>query len=59
MKDHVKEGAPMFKSNRAIAPFKYQPPNAPDRIYQVSIAPFRKEHAPGPSAALLVVEDIT
>ena len=49
----------VLKSGRPLADFRYQPAEAPERHYQLSITPFRKDNSPTPTAALLVVEDCT
>jgi signal transduction histidine kinase/DNA-binding NarL/FixJ family response regulator len=48
-----------LNSGVAIPPFKYRPPGSDDRIYQITIAPFQKQHRDAPSAVLLLVEDCT
>jgi signal transduction histidine kinase/DNA-binding NarL/FixJ family response regulator len=49
----------VLKTGTAITTFKYQPPDSPGSIYQVSILPFQKQDAALPSSALLVAEDHT
>jgi signal transduction histidine kinase len=46
----------VLKTGAAIAPFKYEVPEAPNTIYRVTIIPFHQGSAP-PNSALLVVED--
>jgi signal transduction histidine kinase/DNA-binding NarL/FixJ family response regulator len=49
----------VLKTGTAIASFKYQPPEVPGAVYQVTILPFQKQNAALPSSALLVAEDRT
>jgi len=49
----------VLKTGTGITPFKYQSPEAPDTVYQVSIVPFQKDNSALPSSALLVAEDRT
>jgi signal transduction histidine kinase/DNA-binding NarL/FixJ family response regulator len=49
----------VLKSGQPLTDFRYQPAAAPERHFQVSITPFRKDNSPTPTAALVVVEDCT
>jgi signal transduction histidine kinase/CheY-like chemotaxis protein len=49
----------VLKTGQPVADYKYQSTSAPGQRFQISITPFRKDHSPAPSAALLVVEDCT
>jgi signal transduction histidine kinase/DNA-binding NarL/FixJ family response regulator len=49
----------VLKTGTAIAAFKFQPPDSPGVVYQVTILPFQKQNAALPSSALLVAEDRT
>ncbi len=48
-----------LNSGAAVPPFKYRPPGRGDCAYQITIAPFQKQHQGAPSAVLLLVEDCT
>ena len=48
-----------LNSGAAVPPFKYRPPDGGDCVYQITIAPFQKQHQGAPSAVLLLVEDCT
>jgi nitrogen-specific signal transduction histidine kinase len=48
-----------LKTGQPVSDFKYQPSDAPDRRFRVSISPFRKDNSSAPTAALVVVEDCT
>lgn len=49
----------VLKTGTAIATFRYQPPDQPNLIYQVTIMPFQAQSTGLPSSVLLVVEDQT
>lgn len=49
----------VLKTGTAIAPFRYQPEDAPGSVYNVSVVPFQKPGAARPASALLMAEDIT
>ncbi len=49
----------VLKTGTAIAPFRYQPEDAPGSVYNVSVVPFQKQGAARPASALLMAEDIT
>ncbi len=49
----------VLKSGLPVSDFRYQSPATPDRHFQLSITPFRKDNSPSPTAALVVVEDCT
>jgi signal transduction histidine kinase/DNA-binding NarL/FixJ family response regulator len=48
-----------IKSGVGVPPFAFQFPHAPDLHYRVGIMPFRFHGAQTPSAALLIIEDVT
>ncbi|MGO8701462.1 MAG: ATP-binding protein [Limisphaerales bacterium] len=47
------------KTGQPVEDFKYRPAAEPDRAFQISITPFRREKEPQPTAVLVVVEDCT
>jgi signal transduction histidine kinase/DNA-binding NarL/FixJ family response regulator len=49
----------VLKTGAGIAPFKHQPPEAPQKLYHVTVVPFIRASSPTPYSALLVVEDHT
>jgi signal transduction histidine kinase/DNA-binding response OmpR family regulator len=49
----------VLKTGTAIAPFKYQPEDAPHALFNVSIVPFQKAGSMLPVSALLMAEDLT
>ena len=49
----------VLKTGAGLAAFKYQPPDAPQSVYHVTIVPFQQPNSPLPDSALLVVEDQT
>jgi signal transduction histidine kinase len=49
----------VLKTGQPLLNFKYQSTSTTGQHFQISITPFRKENAPTPTAALLVVEDCT
>lgn len=49
----------VLKTGAAVAPFRYQPDDAHDTAYLVTIVPFQKQASALPSSALLIVEDQT
>lgn len=49
----------VLKTGTAIATFRFQPPDNPGLIYQVTIMPFQKQPSGLPNSVLLVVEDQT
>jgi polar amino acid transport system substrate-binding protein len=42
-----------------VPPFKYRPPNAPERACQVTITPFETGRSRATNAVLLLIEDVT
>jgi signal transduction histidine kinase/DNA-binding NarL/FixJ family response regulator len=48
-----------IKSGMGVPPFHFQFPHAPELHYRIGIMPFRFMGAQAPSAALLIIEDIT
>ncbi len=49
----------VLQTGTAIAPFRYQPEDAPGSVYNVSVVPFQKPGAARPASAMLMAEDIT
>jgi len=50
----------VVKSGDSAPPFRYDKlPNAPGKVFRVSILPFRTASATGSNAALLIIEDVT
>ncbi len=49
----------LLKNGKAVTAFRYQPPDHPDKHYQVMITPFKKQKSTVPTAALVILEDIT
>ena len=49
----------VLRTGAAIAPFKFEPPDAPGTVHNVSIVPFQRQNAGPPALALLMVEDLT
>ncbi|MDB6020770.1 MAG: hypothetical protein JWQ04_627 [Pedosphaera sp.] len=49
----------VLKTGTAIAPFKYQPDDSPNAIFNVSVVPFQKHGSVLPASALLMAEDLT
>jgi nitrogen fixation/metabolism regulation signal transduction histidine kinase len=49
----------VLRTGAAVAPFKYEPENAPGTIYSVTVVPFQRQDASIPVSALLVIEDLT
>ncbi len=49
----------VLKTGAGISPFKFQPPDSPNTLYQVSITPVQGPTAALPGSALLVVEDLS
>jgi signal transduction histidine kinase/DNA-binding NarL/FixJ family response regulator len=49
----------VLKTGTAIAPFRYQPEDAPGSVYNVSVVPFQKQGSATPGSALLMAEDLT
>jgi signal transduction histidine kinase len=49
----------VLRTGTAIATFRYQPPDNPTQIFQVTIMPFQKQNSGLPNSVLLVVEDQT
>lgn len=48
-----------IKSGVGVPPFSFQFPHSPDLHYRIGIMPFRFHGAQAPSAALLIIEDVT
>ena len=49
----------VLKTGTALATFRYQPEEAPQEAYQVSIVPFQRQDSVLPTSALLLIEDRT
>ena len=49
----------VLKTGTAIAPFKYQPEDAPNSVFNVSVVPFSRKGSVLPASALLMAEDLT
>lgn len=49
----------VIKTGVGVAPFKMQLPHSADGHFRVTITPFRLQTPSGPTAALLVIEDIS
>jgi len=49
----------VLNTGQPVVDYKYQSASAPSQHFQIAITPFRKEDAPTPTAALVVVEDCT
>lgn len=49
----------VLRTGAAIAPFKFEPADAPGTVHNVSIVPFQRQNAGPPALALLMVEDLT
>jgi signal transduction histidine kinase len=49
----------VIKTGVAVAPFKHQFANHPDRVFRLGIVPFSTERAGHTDAALLTIEEIT
>ena len=49
----------VLKSGAALAPFRFQPADAPKAVYQVSIVPLSSRPGAAPDSALMVIEDRT
>jgi signal transduction histidine kinase/DNA-binding NarL/FixJ family response regulator len=47
----------VLKTGTGIAPFKYQPAESPQTVYQISIVPFQRQDSVLPASVLLVAED--
>lgn len=49
----------VLNSGAALEPFRYQPENAPDTLFRVTVLPFRPGGSAMPISALLTAEDLT
>jgi len=49
----------VLKTGTAMAPFKYQPEDSPNAVFNVSIVPFQKQGSALPASALLMADDLT
>jgi signal transduction histidine kinase/CheY-like chemotaxis protein len=47
----------VLNTGTGIAPFKYQPPDEPLSIFNVSVAPFQQQNGGLPNSVLLIVDD--
>ena len=49
----------VLKTGTALAPFKYQPDDSPNAVFNVSVVPFQGQGSALPTSALLMAEDLT
>jgi signal transduction histidine kinase/GAF domain-containing protein/ActR/RegA family two-component response regulator len=49
----------VLKTGTALGPFRYEPENSSDTVYNVSVVPFQRGNATAPVSALLTAEDLT
>jgi signal transduction histidine kinase len=49
----------VLRTGQPVVDYKFHSTTSPGQHFQISITPFRKEHAPEPTAALMVAEDCT
>ena len=49
----------VLRTGTALAPFKFEPPDVPGTVYNVSIVPFQRQNSGPPTSALLIAEDLT
>jgi signal transduction histidine kinase len=49
----------VLRTGTTLAPFKFHPDDARRNVYNVTVIPLQREHAEGPHAAVLLVDDIT
>jgi signal transduction histidine kinase/CheY-like chemotaxis protein len=49
----------VLKTGAAIGPFRYEPENSPDTIYNISVVPFQRGNSTVPVSALLTADDLT
>ncbi len=49
----------VLKTGAAIAPFRFQPDNAPGTTYSISVVPFQRGDSTVPVSALLTADDLT
>ena len=49
----------VLKTGSGLSGFKYEPENAPGKVYNISIVPFQRQQAGLPGSALLMAEDLT
>jgi signal transduction histidine kinase/CheY-like chemotaxis protein len=49
----------VLKTGAAIAPFRFEPENAPGTIYSISVVPFQRGDSTVPVSALLTADDLT
>ena len=49
----------VLKTGNASPSFKYRPNPAGEKIYEILISPFHRRNANAPSAALVLIEDVT
>jgi signal transduction histidine kinase/DNA-binding NarL/FixJ family response regulator len=49
----------LLRSGSSISPFRYQPSDQPEKHFQVTISAFRKLKNSVPTAALVIIEDVS
>jgi len=49
----------VLKTGAAVVPFRYEPENAPDTTYSISVVPFQRGDSAVPVSALLTADDLT
>jgi nitrogen-specific signal transduction histidine kinase/ActR/RegA family two-component response regulator len=49
----------VLKTGTALGPFRYEPENSSDTVYNISVVPFQRGNATAPVSALLTAEDLT
>lgn len=49
----------VLKTGAAMGPYRYEPDNSPETLYNISVVPFQRGDSPVPVSALLTAEDIT
>jgi nitrogen-specific signal transduction histidine kinase/DNA-binding NarL/FixJ family response regulator len=49
----------VLKTGAGVAPFKFQPPESPQKLFHVSVVPFVPPGSSTPTSALLMVDDHT
>lgn len=49
----------VLKTGAAVVPFRFEPENAPDTTYSISVVPFQRGDSAVPVSALLTADDLT
>jgi nitrogen-specific signal transduction histidine kinase/CheY-like chemotaxis protein len=49
----------VLKTGAALEQFRYEPPNSPGTIYNISVVPFQRGNSTVPISALLTADDLT